>query len=393
VDIWVPPSIISPIQDAAVCHFLTSYTPGSHFDYLTDFSSRARAITPLYSSLHAAALANLSRERQEPCMMIRARKFYTQALEETKAALQSEDATLDCTLISVLVLSLFETVAQQDRISEKAWDVHTEGAVVLLALRGPDQFRTALGQKLYIHVSNNIRVSCAQRAVPLPPEFVKLDKLASKYLDFSIPVLQYWPIVDKFIELQTMVRQNDPEKSSERLTLASRIEIMSIKMAGNLKDPWRYEVTQPEDAPKEAFRQSAHRYATHAVARLWNTIWLVRILVNEVIYDEMEMIENDEVNSRCLIQTIATETAEEMAINILSSVPQFIRSPESKQLTATIASGFIYPISAVGASKLVSSDAKQYAIETVALIGKKAKLPQAIQVAEMLNKGTISLKM
>jgi hypothetical protein len=190
-----------------------------------------------------------------------------------------------------------------------------------------------------------------------------------------------------------MVKQEDPVTSSERLKLAMEIEFMSIEMANNLKDPWRYEVLRPQDVPEGAFRHNAHHYESYPAARMWNTIRMVRILVNELICEEMEMIDNDEVNSRCLIQTLAAETVRSLAVDILASTPQFIRGPQSKKLTATTASGFMYPLSTVAASKLACMEGRQYAIETITHIGREARLPQACQVVQILKEGGVPLRL
>ncbi|KAF2670030.1 hypothetical protein BT63DRAFT_454215 [Microthyrium microscopicum] len=391
--IWVPPSLDQPVQDAAVCHFLTAYAPGSHFDYLAEIYTKVPATTPFLASTSAAAMANLSRERKEPEILKRARTFYAQALEQTTSALQSNDATLDSTLISVLILSLFETVAQDSCISSDGWNTHIFGALALLKMRGPRQFETALGRKLYIHVSNNIRVTCAQRAKPLPLDFIELDIMAMPYMDYSSPILRTWPIVDDFIELQIMLRDKEASDPAERLRIAMKVEDACFELSNTLQPPWTYEIVDAEETPNEAFRFFAHRYSSHLIARLWNSIRMIRLFVNEVIVEGTAVkpdASQAERNAWLLIRSVAAQTAQNMAMDILASVPQFIRTPlqdPSKRLSATIAGGFIWPISAVGGSKLVSIDTRWYATESLHIIGREARLPQATTIAEMLETG------
>jgi hypothetical protein len=393
VDLVLPYALIPPIHEMAMGHFVNSFVAGSHFDYLPNMYSNTFTAEPLQLSTYAAAIANLARERREPELMKCAQSFYGRALTQTKAALLSNDVHLDTTLVSVLVLSLYETIALDGQKSDKSWNTHTEGATTLLQLRGVETLKTDMGQKLYIQVSNNIRVSCVQRAVPLPSAFVELDRQASVYLDPSNPVLQFWPIVDAFIELQVMENSMIREPK-DLIKQALKLERMLVEICSNLSESGVYEVLDTETNSPEAFQNSVHWYLDHRVARLWNTIRMTRIYVNETLYEQTGLL----VASQCLTETSlwpalrekAAETAQDAALGILASVPQFIRKPEGKidsqRLKVSTVSGFVWPLSAVGGSKLLSQEARDYAVETLFIIGHEARLQPATMIAEILKK-------
>ena len=391
-----PQSLFEPINEVAMAHFVNSFVSGSHFDYLPGLYSKTSIMTPLQSSMYASALANLARERCESDMMRTAQSYYGQALRQTKKALLSEQATQDSTLVSVLILSLYETIALSDQMSIKSWDTHTEGAVSLLQLRGLESLQTDMGQKLYIQVSNNIRVSCVQRAVPLPTRFIELDKQATVFLDHSNPVLQFWPIVDAFIHLQIMDRSRDLYEPMTIMKQALMLEQMLMDLTNGLSSLGVYEVLEHENIPKEAFEESAHWYKDHRVARLWNTIRMTRIFVNEVLYEQSSILLETQIPAESIswnaIQLLATETATDAATGILASVPQFIQKPKDQNihpLRVSTVSGLVWPLSAVGASKLVSEEARKYAIQTLLVIGRDARLPSATKIAEKIEIGAI----
>ena len=76
------------------------------------------------------------------------------ALRNINAALKSPADTIkDGTLISIIVVSVFEAMASSTRMSLRAWTEHINGASDLLKLRGRSQIQTVIGLRLFIHVA------------------------------------------------------------------------------------------------------------------------------------------------------------------------------------------------------------------------------------------------
>jgi Fungal specific transcription factor domain len=391
-----PRSMDHPIHEIAFVHFLNSYAAESHFNYLLELHGSTRLATPLMASTYATALANLSRERQDASIMRAARIFYSQALQATNAALQSNEAKEDSTLASVLVLSLFETIALDGQLSTKSWDTHTEGAYSLLQLRGLDSLKTPIGQRLYIHVSSNIRVGCVQRAVSPPKKFLELDAQIVPYLEIKHPVIKFWPIADAFARLTMMDEHPSQYSPQEVMKLSLEVGNMSEAVANDLEPPWTYEYIKPRDAPIEAFEGRAHHYSSHAVARVLNTIRMTRLFANEMVWKHAMVMEaNSPQNSQVWsdMRQTASENVLEMALEILATVPQFIRRPASDQtpLKAPVVSGFVWPLSAVGRSMLLPTKVRKYAIDALHIIGKEAKLSQATKIAQLIGKERVDL--
>jgi hypothetical protein len=171
---------------------------------------------------------------------------------------------------------------------------------------------------------------------------------------------------------------------------------MFVNLTNELSSSGVYEVLEHDNIPAEAFEKSAHWYKDHRVARLWNTIRMTRIFVNEVLYEQssilMETQNPTESTSWTAIQLLATKTTTDAATGILASVPQFIQKPKQQNLhplKVSTVSGLIWPLSAVGASNLVSEEARKYAIQTLLVIGRDARLPPATRVAQKIERGSI----
>jgi hypothetical protein len=393
-----PLSLDFSIQDVALVHFFNSYAEGSHFDYLPEVYSNAPIGTPLLTSIYATALANLAREQQEPSLMLNACKFYGKALKETNEVIASNTATCDATIASILVLSLFETIALDGKLSTQSWETHNKGALLLIESRGMETLKTDIGRRLYIHVSNNIRVGCVQRAVPLPKEYLELHQRACSYLDLTLPVLRFWPITEEFLELQIMDLNRESHKPIDILEAAFRLDSNLVVLAEILAavSSSSFEVLDIDDVPAEAFGTTAHRYPSHINARFWNTLRMTRVFVNEIIWEHAGLaVESDSANSFSWlqIQATATDNARDMAIDILATVPQFIRKPRNadKSLRANHISGFIWPLSAVGRAPMLPNPVRRYAIDALHIIGKEATLSQATQIAQMLEQGKVPL--
>lgn len=125
-----------------------------------------RARDPVLASLAAVGLLGVAQttQRQEP--MDAARKRYGQALQLTNAALRDPIGALeDTTLLSVLVLCLFETMADPGGRSMRAWQQHIKGAAALARMRGTSQFRSSAGVKMFMMLCGNI-VSIPELIIP-----------------------------------------------------------------------------------------------------------------------------------------------------------------------------------------------------------------------------------
>jgi Fungal specific transcription factor domain len=105
----LPASILSQqTTDIALNYFMRTFIPGSHFEYLPDILRQYSSSQCIISTTHAVALANLARETQDSHLMSTAKMVYSQAITEISAALKTDQIRSDSTLVSGLVLGLFE---------------------------------------------------------------------------------------------------------------------------------------------------------------------------------------------------------------------------------------------------------------------------------------------
>jgi hypothetical protein len=160
--------------------------------------------TPIRSAINAAALANLAREREDGSLMLFSKKAYVKAIRSLNAALGVSDDS-NSTIASILVLSLFEALSYEGNVcSVERFNAHNNGTLCLLKTRGLDLLKTEAGKQIYIHIVNNIRSSCYQFAIPVPPAFVEINKVMEPYLANQHHSMAVWAIGDELVDLRLM---------------------------------------------------------------------------------------------------------------------------------------------------------------------------------------------
>ncbi|KAJ9157312.1 hypothetical protein NKR23_g251 [Pleurostoma richardsiae] len=189
----VPSAVSTPLYDVALSYFLTAHAPSGRFSYLPDHvsphtlpvspgaSGAPDASSPLPHALLACSLATLSQspDHSYQSVLPDAYKSYSTAVKSVNHALSSPStAALDSTLLSVLLLGLFETAIHRGHATPLSLTTHIEGSFALLKLRGPEQCQTDLGRDLYLQAADNIRTNYALRGMRPPRELEEIQARA-----------------------------------------------------------------------------------------------------------------------------------------------------------------------------------------------------------------------
>lgn len=88
-----------------------------------------------------------------------ATKWYLSALKMTnKALMKQSEATSDNTLMATVLLGVFE--ATSNETSFNGWLDHVSGSSSLLRIRGPAQFRTPAGRRMYLQTVGLLSMKC-----------------------------------------------------------------------------------------------------------------------------------------------------------------------------------------------------------------------------------------
>lgn len=147
------------------CLTLTGYC--SLFDLWNPSTANEESDSVL-ASVTAVGLVGVAQMTRSQTALDAARKSYGKALQLTNAALRDQaEAVKDTTMLSVLILGLFEMIGGSSARTTEAWQKHLNGAAALAKIRGMAQFRSRAGIRMFFMLTQNTMISCIQNELPM----------------------------------------------------------------------------------------------------------------------------------------------------------------------------------------------------------------------------------
>ncbi|KAK6611485.1 C6 finger domain-containing protein [Botrytis cinerea] len=258
-----PRAVLAPsIVEQGTSYFISNFVAGvsgpshGHFNYLKDLCRNGGLDEALSTSMTAVGLAGLANRTKSPQLLGEARHEYMVALRRVNGALRSpSDAVKDSTLLSIMVLAVFETVTCTNRLSLKAWTEHINGASTLIKLRGPSQFKTRVGVGLFMQITAHLLISALQREIPMPQEIMALRAAVYKQLDLRDPAFRMLAILDKFTYFRSDLRTGKLGDSEQVIAAALTLDEELQQTFANVPPGWEVEAVQ---AGRMKLRKSQH---------------------------------------------------------------------------------------------------------------------------------------
>ncbi|KND88997.1 hypothetical protein TOPH_06252, partial [Tolypocladium ophioglossoides CBS 100239] len=379
--------------DVAIAYFMASYIVSSPFEgYLPVlYSANASADDALSSAISAASLATLALRVGSATYMDVALRQYALALRQTNSCLTvPARAVLDRTLAAVLVLGLFEAVVFRGGQAPTSWTAHTFGAMELLQLRGPRQFKSKVSQQLFSQASNNIRASCIQRSVAVPAGFLAFNDQVQPSLDHKDLTVRLAPIVNKVAALKAQsLRAPDPNLLHEALHLDHQI----LFFTDGLEKELLYTVQQDAGkAPWPSRNIPVCQYPSLRIAKLWNAIHMLRAFLVSFIWhgtsggmDLANLRTPDTAACKsdyvATLNEYATRNMAEIATRVLASVPAFMETGELEGRFSPPARTLIWPLSILQKSAICPQEVRETSLACLDKLSADLNMPQAVHVA------------
>lgn len=239
-------------------------------------------------------------------------------LTKTNTALSKPAiATTDAVLVSVLLLSLYETIICADAGTPENWIKHTRGALALIQLRGRRQLDTLVGRALFTQVANIICVDSLRSGTRLAPDLVELQTAALRYID-ECPRFGMSSSTGELANLLADVKGGYLTPLGV-VDATQRLEAKYIAYVSNLPASWQYEVEELKEPQADVYGTTVHHYSSNRVAQFWNSYRMTRIFLNGVRHGHARYLRPP--NENLLAQS--EHAAMEMASDICASVPQF----------------------------------------------------------------------
>lgn len=294
-------SLIPTIDECATGLFVANYVyelnghTRGHLDYLTDIFKKDSLDEGLHSSMKAVGLAGFAHSTHSPYLIKNARYQYIKAIQHTNAALRDPTAAKkDATLLTIIILGIFESITGGSVRSLRDWVAHVMGASDVIKVRGHEGIENVSGRRMLLQVTSNLLISCIQKAEPVPDHIAELIYSAIETIRAKDLVNNIQSNESAFLVLDCMMRfaklRSDVVHCREKDPLviyAVCIELDAIleNLANHPPDHWRIRTVFTDAESDFIYNGRYHINTDHIVSQSWNALRIIRFMLNEIIRD------------------------------------------------------------------------------------------------------------
>lgn len=332
-------------------------------------------------AIDATALAAYARHSRQLGCQDEARAKYAGALTRVNAALADPELALqDRTLAAVLVLGLFEATMFQAGSTPTSWMAHTWGAMQLLLLRGLTQFTSPTARHLFIHTSSNVKATCIQRSISIPEGFLAFDKQVRGLLNDQDPAIRLANLLNKVSAIKARSRDSEPKVALLFEAIEADQEIIDFC---NSPPPMMRFTREPlAQGPAWTYKRIVHTYPNLRLAKLWNSVRLLRIFLLSFLGNDIQHFRVDDSiadpETRARLMDYARTQMADVATDVLATVPSFVHSDDFRKTFLAPGRCLGWPLSIIEISSICNPETKLYARKTLEWLAEDLNLPQAI---------------
>lgn len=357
---WTSISHLVPaMEDRAVSFFCMNYFAGEcgpvqlFMDHIPSLHANDNIEEHLMASMKAVGFASLSHLSNSSLLMTKAIKSYTQAIRLVNIALETADtAKKDSTLLSIMILTIFEHTIGCHSRSVAACEKHINGSAALLDLRGREQLRSLTGRRLFQQTSSTLLFSCIQRHMAMPQHVLDLRNILRSFADTTSPAWRLQECAILFAEFRAKMREGRLLHAGEILQEALSLDNEFASIFHTVEPAWQFETLYTEANPDVIFNGFYHVYRDFQIAQIWNAWRVCRILLHEIIQDVLQHAPtatatySNQTSQRIVADEQyrkSTTTLRELRSDILASVPQHIAYPPTRNPSSPSSSPFPRP--------------------------------------------------
>ncbi|KAF9774434.1 hypothetical protein IL306_007559 [Fusarium sp. DS 682] len=394
--------IANPPEELALGYFLYIFTRSGPFSYLHEHTSTLAFDDDIIQAIHAPALASLALEHRRGDLLRAARYHYSKALTQTNRDLSDPQvALLDKTLLRVLLLSNFEGLVFEGRGSTRNWELHVQGSLRILVMRGKQQFQTEFGRRLFHHTAINVLTNCIMQSSPIADDFLRLHEYAtSGESGLDEARTRMIGFVCQFARLSDMRKgmlATDFVRECMALDkqAADFIDILYSQLPYEVIDVTTDEYQQNASSTDICtYKDTIHKYQTQHSARIYNTSRLMRVTVKEWIYNIFDrnphgvILNQPDIDDPLRagwsqLPVKSALQASNVIDDMLACVPYSLELLNTPFRTAS--RYIVWPLATAAGSEVCPPPARLYIIDRLKEIAVKANLDQAMHAAKMLE--------
>lgn len=371
-----------------------------YLDYLPSVYRADGEHPTLVASMAAVGLMALANSTQQSELASRARAKYSEAIRNVSTALASPvESVKDCTLMSVILLGVFEHVSEHE-----SWVRHVQGAAALVVARGRSQFSSPVTIRLFNQVRADLVVVCLHGTKPFPEDMFELQEEAAKHTDTSSPFWLLGVLATRCTNLLMSIRKNTGEvplsELLEEATVIGRDFQYALRILA-IQEP--YTTTRESGGdPNIIYNGRLDLYKGSWAIRVWNNSRSLQIilceilcyLLNKVLATDLAPIirEHRKLKLQETLQTLS-----KLGDDILATVPQalgFVSSASGPRPSidlsfhGSVSGAYIltWCLYMVGKCMVTKSETRKWVIRRLQDIGRNTGISIALQLVENIVK-------
>lgn len=293
-------SLAPSFRERGTAYFFSRYVTidenalHQRFDFIYDVWKPGALVSgsqvdAVIASMTAVGLAGLSQLTQSKECFSSARKSYGTALRLVNASLRDPaEAVKDTTMLCVLILGVFEMMADPGQITMNAWYEHINGAVVLAKLRGVSQLRTNAGIRMFNMLCQSVMIASMQKRAPMPPELISfqselLSGSEAELLSRGFSRVALSKPIFMMLQMRHDVHAGLAGELDEMLGRLDAIDAEFERTMASFPPVSRYKVLRVTRPHRAVFRDHCHVYRSTALSSIWNLLRLAHMLELEFV--------------------------------------------------------------------------------------------------------------
>jgi hypothetical protein len=247
-----------------------------------------------------------------------AREKYVSALRLTNKAIRSPGtARKDTTLMTSLLLDLFEKITNSEPRSGTFWRSHVDGALALAKARGLEQFMATSDLSMLMRVGTHCIMSCIASESPLPDTLHTLQAYIESQLGAQDLSLRLSNLMMQFAEIWNKIKDGLLPRD-ECITLTSGLDKEFQGFELDLPLRWQFSTLTLDNPSPRSLNLNINVYGDSKVCHARNMICVMRILLNESLIKHAQSSPRDDD----LMET-AHNRIRNLTDFICASVPQY----------------------------------------------------------------------
>lgn len=324
-------TLIGPVQSYQLSPSLDERSLGFFFRH-NDVGggqsfSRLQAEEHLLASMKALGLAGYANTVGASCLLSDARRYYLSAIRLTNAALSSPSrAKKDSTLLSIMILTTFETLTGSNPRSLEAWSHHVEGSAALIRLRGVESLKTADGRRLFRQSIILLLINCLASNVPVPAHIRALIYEAFTYDEDKFDIR--WSFFEAFADMVDFRSEVKNDKITDPCAIFRRSQELDQQFVDsftNLAYLWNYQVVYTDVKSPLLYSDHYHVYHNYVSPQAWNTMRNCRIILQQMMLEQLMLNPVAEVVEDPRMQiTHCMNVLHQLQLDVFATVPQHL---------------------------------------------------------------------